>query len=204
MLFLGILGVIAVLALIIFFIVCAVKESATTGKYLGVYSRTAAYFFVTFFYAGIVVAIGAIILIIASIFTPDLRQDTNVLGYFIAVILGIVLTGLGFLIYKSKYRKCPPYLQSKLFLSMTISGWGVGAKLGFFWIGGIWAIQAATAKASAAEAEERREREMRELEERKEEIRKDIWKQTGVNPQINSDGTYYKLGQGDDWHKINY
>ncbi len=128
----GALLVVVAIAVLIFLIIVAKKESEVTGTYkaFGVYGRIKAYLFCDFIFAGIAMFITGI----ATVFAEG---EAVALLYS---LLGVGLFALGILIYKTTAKKCPDFLKKKLLKSMLISGWGVAIKLCVFFFTAIWAI----------------------------------------------------------------
>ena len=114
-------------------IVCAVKESAVTGKYktFGVYGRVKAYLFCDMILAGPVSIIASLV--------PSLRKYSG-FSPLMGIIIGVVCIVIGVLIFLSTKSKCPPGLQDKLLVSMFITGMGVSFKIAIFFLFFIWKI----------------------------------------------------------------
>ena len=129
------LGTPVLVVLLGLMVVCAFKESSTTGLYkaFGVYGRIRAYLFIDFVFAGIAM----IFAVLAMPFGGENLGITNTILYLVG---GVVLLVLGAGIYLMTYARCPDMLKGKLLISMLISGWGVAMKVAVFFIGFVWAI----------------------------------------------------------------
>ena len=116
-------------------IVCAFKESATTGLYktYGVYGRIKAYLFID----AVVVALLMLISILALPFGGLSIGADSVL---VAIPLLCVAVAAAVLLYLHTRSRCPDMLKDKLLISMLISGLGITMKLVFFFIRVFWKI----------------------------------------------------------------
>lgn len=116
---------------VIIFIVCAIKESSTTGlyKFFGVYGRLKAYLFIDM--------VGAGIAMIVSAFIPGLDLEYSPI---MMVLIGVVCLAIGILIYITTALKCPAGLKSRLLISMIISGLGIAMKIVVFFLFFVWKI----------------------------------------------------------------
>lgn len=135
-----------------FGIFCAVRESRTTGLYkeLGVYGRFKAYLFADCIVAAIgIPVIGIIFELTGS--SSDSGSSSGIgsgsLGSLFMYILYTVFmvalaVVLALLIYRTTLKKCPNFLQDRLFLDMFISGFGCAMKVSIFFMIFVWKLEA--------------------------------------------------------------
>ena len=127
-------GAAACFAVVILFIICALKESEVTGlhKALGVYGRLRAYLFIDLLFCGI----GMIILLPVSVIGSSSFSKEMLfmpVGGIICILIAIVL-------YRTALSRCPIQLQDSLFKNMLISGMGVAMKIAVFIFPIVWTL----------------------------------------------------------------
>lgn len=122
----------------VFFVVCAAKESETTGLYkaLNVYGRIRAYLFADLLVCGI----GMMVLIpVIALSAND--SVTSVFSYLVMCFLfGAVLLAVAYFLYSGAKKRCPVRLKGSLAKDMLISGCGVGMKLAVFFMPIVWRL----------------------------------------------------------------
>ncbi len=186
--------IIVLIVFLVLVIICAFKESKTTGLYksYGVYGRLKAYLALDFALLGIAALIGGIALPFLS---GDLKEVVDQGIPPIAMIaFGLVFLALGVAIYYFTYRKCPDELKGKCIISMIISGMGVACKIAVFFLPFVWALSAPaggfTGGVSVPVATEEKKTEVYSIDD----------KGRRTNYKVNSTGDmYYDNGE---WHKI--
>lgn len=122
----------------VFFIVCAAKESDTTGLYkaLNVYGRIRAYLYADLLLCGI--GMMALIPVIALFVNGSV---TSIISYMaMCFLFGAVLLAVAFFLYIDAKKRCPVQLKGSLAKDMLISGCGVGMKLAVFFIPIVWCL----------------------------------------------------------------
>ena len=116
-------------------IVCAFKESATTGLYktFGVYGRIKAYLFVD-------AVVVALLMLVSMLALPFGGLPIGADSMLVALPLFCVAVAAAVLLYLHTRSRCPDMLRDKLLISLLISGLGITMKLVVFFIGILWKI----------------------------------------------------------------
>ncbi len=120
--------IVAALVLLILGIICAFKESKTTGlfKAFGVYGRVSAYLCLCL-PVGVAATVACIIR-----------------GEFASALGALIVAAISAFCWWNIYRKCPDFLKSRLFISILISGLGITFKIAVFFIGAVWTLMSPT------------------------------------------------------------
>ncbi|MDO4867227.1 MAG: hypothetical protein Q4C10_11800 [Clostridia bacterium] len=131
---------IVVFALLALFVVCAFKESKTTGLYkaLGVYGRIKAYLFADLLLAGIAFVVFGLVRLVSP--GTIARMGVSLPGALPSILIGLVCAAIAVVIYLSAKQKCPARYSGKLLTSMLISGMGIGMKIAIFFLPFIWKL----------------------------------------------------------------
>lgn len=119
------------------FIICAFKESATTGLYktFGVYGRIKAFLVFNFGFGGL----------LSTVALPFMIVTGHTEGLATALGGAVIGDAVSIAAFAHSYAKCPEMLKPRLFVSMLISGLGVTTKVTFFFLvfffHTIWALE---------------------------------------------------------------
>lgn len=120
-------GTVLLLAFFVVALVCAIKESDTTGTYktFGVYGRLKAWLFTNLLLSGTLYVLA----IVTSPFTGLLAGIANAWLY---LLIALAASGMSAAIFIHSHAKCPAMLRPRLLQSMLLSGLGVNLKLCVF------------------------------------------------------------------------
>lgn len=110
---------------LVFVFVSIKKEKDIIGFYKaqGIFGRAYAFFAVDFLFGGLADIVVGIIVAVSS----------EEIGSILAVIgAGVAMMSVGIFMYVRIYKKCQGELKKRVFLDLTMAGWGFAGRVEFF------------------------------------------------------------------------
>ncbi len=109
---------------LVFIIISIKKEKDIIGFYKaqGLFGRAYAFFAVDFFFGGLIGLAGGIITLVLS-------GELTVLAM---IGLALIMLGVGVFMYVRIYKKCQGELKKRIFLDLTMAGWGFAGRIELF------------------------------------------------------------------------
>jgi len=124
--------IVGMIAMLIMYVVCMIKESKIIGYYkaANLFGRIYAVFASNFLLSGVIGTIAIIIMIIGALAGADMQIGVGML--FIYLLACIAYFAIGFYMYYRVAKKVPDYMRKRTLIDLTICGFGAMFRTALF------------------------------------------------------------------------